>query len=161
MNRNSGEYLPGILNAVTAVAVLLISFLVEFRFPASKELAKPLGLFIVALGMSLVIWASFHIRGAILGEVEPRLDILVRDGPYLFVRHPVYLGMTIALVGAVVAFRSWPGLIGVLLLFLPSEIYRAKLEDKALSRKFGDEWANYAVQTGFILPLIGKERRFH
>jgi protein-S-isoprenylcysteine O-methyltransferase Ste14 len=156
MNRNMNEYLPAILNIVTVVGVLLISFLVELRFPMPKGMAKFLGLFIVYAGMALVIWAAVHIKGALAGMVEPRLDVLVRDGPYRFVRHPVYLGMTIALVGTAVALRSWLGLIGVFLLFLPTEIYRARLEEKALARKFGSEWENYAAQTGFILPFIGK-----
>jgi protein-S-isoprenylcysteine O-methyltransferase Ste14 len=155
MNRNTSEYLPSILNVVAAVGVSLISFFVELRFPISKEIAKFGGLFIVAIGMGLVIWAAAHIRGAFLGEVEPRLDVLVQDGPYRFVRHPVYLGMTIALAGIPVALRSWPGLIGVFVLFLPSEIYRARLEEKAMFRKFGSAWENYATQTGFILPRIG------
>jgi protein-S-isoprenylcysteine O-methyltransferase Ste14 len=121
-----------------------------------KGTAKLLGLFIVYAGMAMVIWAAAHIKGALAGMVEPRLNVLVKDGPYKFVRHPVYLGMTIALVGATVALRSWPGLIGVFHLFLPSEIYRARLEEKALARKFRSEWENYAAQTGFILPFIGK-----
>ncbi len=149
--------LPGILNGVTGVGVLLISFLVELRLPMSREMAKPLGMFIVVTGMSLVVWAATYIKEAFLGEVEPRLDVLVRDGPYRFIRHPVYFGMTLALVGVTVALRSWPGLIGVFLLFLPSEIYRARLEEKALFHKFGCEWENYVTQTGFILPFIGKD----
>jgi len=156
MNRNTNEYLPAILNVVTGIGVTLISFLVEFRFPMHKGTAKLLGLFIVYAGIALVIWAAMHIKGAFMGEVEPKLDVLVRDGPYRFVRHPVYLGMTIALAGLTVALRSWLGLIGVFLLFLPSEVYRAKLEEKALACKFGSEWEIYAAQTGFILPFIGK-----
>ncbi|HXF05338.1 MAG TPA: methyltransferase [Blastocatellia bacterium] len=69
-------------------------------------MAKLAGLIIVYVGMILVVWAAVHIKGAFLGEVELRLDVLVRDGPYRFVPHPVYLGMTIALVALVVALRS-------------------------------------------------------
>lgn len=156
MNRNTNEYLPAILNMVTGIGVFLISFLVEFRFPIPKGTAKFLGLFIVYAGIALVIWAAAYIKGAFLGEVEPRLDVLVRDGPYRFVRHPVYLGMTIALAGLTVALRSWLGLISVFLLFLPSEVNRAKLEEKALACKFGSEWDNYAAQRGFILPFLQK-----
>jgi len=158
MARKTSEYLPGILNAVSGAVVLLLSFVVELRLPPSSELAKPLGLIFVALGMSLAIWASVHIKSAILGEVEPRIQVLVQEGPYRFVRHPVYLGMTVAFLGATIALRSWVGMIGVLLLFLPSVIYRARLEDEALFRRFGSEWVNYAVQTGFILPLVGKAK---
>jgi protein-S-isoprenylcysteine O-methyltransferase Ste14 len=44
----------------------------------------------------------------------------------------------------------------VFLLFLPSEIYRAKLEEKALESKFGSEWEDYTAQTGFFLPYVRK-----
>jgi protein-S-isoprenylcysteine O-methyltransferase Ste14 len=39
---------------------------------------------------------------------------------------------------------------------LPSEIYRAKLEEKALAQKFRAEWENYSKKTGFILPIPKK-----
>lgn len=151
------EYTPSILNGVTGVVVILISFFVDLRFPISREIAKPLGLVIVFLGMALVLWATWHIREAFLGEVEPRLEVLVQDGPYRLLRHPVYLGMTVALAGLTLTTRSWPGLVGVFLLFLPSEIYRARLEENALFRKFGEEWEEYADQTGFFLPFSGRE----
>jgi protein-S-isoprenylcysteine O-methyltransferase Ste14 len=122
-----------------------------------KDIAKPLGLSIVLAGMSLVVCAATHIREAFLGEVEPRLEGLVESGPYRFVRHPVYLGMTIALTDVPISLLSWPGLIGVFLLFLPSEVYRARLEEKALLLKFGEKWKGYASRTGFILPFIGRE----
>jgi protein-S-isoprenylcysteine O-methyltransferase Ste14 len=158
LNRNAGEYLPAILNLVSGGGVLLISFFVEPRIPMSKEIAKPLGLLIVLAGMALVAWAAVHIKRAFLGEVQPRLDVIIQDGPYRMVRHPVYLGMTIALLGAAVSLRSWPGMMAVLLLFLPSEIYRARLEERALSAKFGGEWLKYAARTSFILPLVRSER---
>ena len=157
MNRSMTEYLPAVLNLVAAGIVMLVSFLADLRFPMPKETAKLLGVLVVITGMALVAWAATHIKGAFLGEVEPRLEGLVSSGPYQFVRHPVYLGMTIALAGVPISLRSWPGLIGVFLLFLPSEIYRASLEDQALLRKFGETWRGYARRTGFILPLIGRK----
>ena len=157
MKENTSEYLPAIMNVFTAACVFLFSFLVDFRFSLSREIAKTIGFLLVGIGMTMVLYAALYVKGAFLGEVEPRLKVLVKDGLYLMVRHPVYLGMTIALAGIPVALRSWVGLIGVLVLFLPSEIYRVKLEEKALSNMFGGGWDNYAAQTGFILPLIGRK----
>jgi protein-S-isoprenylcysteine O-methyltransferase Ste14 len=152
MNRNTVKYLPAILTVLAASAVLLLSFFVHPGFPISREAAKTLGILLVAGGMALVVWAATHIRDAFLGEVQPRLAELIQTGPYQFVRHPVYLGMTIALAGVAISLRSWPGLIAVFLLFLPSQVYRARLEEKALLQEFGARWKDYARRTGFILP---------
>ncbi|MDT8307519.1 MAG: isoprenylcysteine carboxylmethyltransferase family protein [Anaerolineae bacterium] len=150
------EYRPALLNVAAAAAVFAISLLIDLSFPLSAQLAKPVGFVVVYAGMALVLWAAYHLRGAFLGEVEPVLDSLVQDGPYRLVRHPVYLGMTVAFAGATIAMRSWLGLLAVFLLFLPSEVYRARLEEAALRSKFGDEWERYAAQTGFMLPSVGR-----
>jgi protein-S-isoprenylcysteine O-methyltransferase Ste14 len=156
MNQSKNEFLPSILNVTAGIAVFLISFLVKIRVPIDIRVAKSLGILMVFVGIALVIWSAMHIKEAFFGEVEPKLDVLIKTGPYRFVRHPVYLGMTIALTGIPVAMRSCYGLIGVFLLFLPSEIYRAKLEEKALKGKFGSEWEAYAARTGFMLPSVIK-----
>lgn len=159
MDSRLKEHLPGALTILNGGAVFLISFLVKLRFSMPKEIAKPIGFGFIVVGMSLVIWAAAYVKEAFLGEVEPELNVIVKNGPYRFVRHPVYLGMTIAILGVPIALRSWPGLIAALLLFLPTEIYRAKLEEKALLRKFGKEWEKYAAQTGFFLPFIGIKKQ--
>lgn len=136
--------------------IVFISLAVKSRFSMPKEIARPLGILITFAGLSLSVWAILYIKGGILGIVKPRLNILVKDGPYKFIRHPFYLGMAIIFTGVTVTLRNWLGLAGVFILFLPCEIYRAQFEDKALFRKFGVEWRDYANQTGFFLPFLKK-----
>jgi len=153
LNRKEIEYLPGFFNGLAGIGVIVLSFLTKLCLPISSNVSRPLGFFLVFTGILLVIWATFYIKRAILGEIQPKLGILIQSGPYQIIRHPVYLGMTIALLGVPISLRSWPGIIGVFLLFLPSEIYRAKREEKELSKKFGNQWENYIKRTGFILPI--------
>ncbi len=154
MKHRRNEYLPAVLNGVTAIGVLLVSFLVDQRLPVSMGTAKWIGIALVYTGMALVVWAAVHIKAAIRGMVNPVLDHLVKEGPYKFIRHPVYLGTTIALVGVAVSLRSWPGLLVLLFLFLPSELHRARLEEKVLAEKFGEEWEDYVNRTGFFVPFF-------
>jgi protein-S-isoprenylcysteine O-methyltransferase Ste14 len=142
------------MNVLTGLGTLVTGLAVELRLPLPPDVAKLLGLTVLAVGIGLIAWAVFHIRSAFLGEVEPTVERLATDGPYRFVRHPAYLGMTIALLGATIAMRSWPAILVLFFLFLPSEIYRAKLEEQALARKFGPQWESYAEQTPFLLPFI-------
>lgn len=154
MRQRFGEHLSPALNAIAGISVLLISFFVEQRIQVNTRVAKQVGIVVVSLGILLVVWSAFHLEEAFLGEVEPKREDIVRSGPYRFVRHPVYLGMTIALAGAAISLRSWLGLLAVFGIFLPSVIYRANLEENSLWRKHGSEWESYANETGFLFPLL-------
>ncbi len=154
MKIDAREYWPSTLNFISASIVFLISFFIETKISMSKEILMKFGVIIVVFGMLIVVWATIYIKKAILGEIEPKLNILIKNGPYRFIRHPVYLGMTIAILGVPLSLGNWLGIIAVFLLFLPSEIYRAKLEEKKLAIKFGIEWENYVKQTNSILPFI-------
>ena len=147
------KYFPIVLNVSTAFFVILVSFLNYFKFSGSMMNFKLLGIIIVYVGMGIFIWAAIYLKKAISGLINPRLDYVVKNGPYRFCRHPVYFGITIALIGLAISLRSWLGIFTVLLLFIPSEIYRAKLEEKALADKFGDEWLNYVKNTSFFIPI--------
>jgi len=117
-----------------------------------------LGFCILYGGMAFFLWAAFHLKGAISGGVSPRLNRLVVRGPFRVVRHPVYVAMTVAMIGASLVTRSALGLLAVGLLFLPTEIHRAKREERALEEKFGGTWKDYAVCTGFFFPRFGRRR---
>lgn len=76
------------------------------------------GQVITILGLLLVLWAMGTL-GQSFG-VAPSDRGLVKEGPYRFVRHPMYLGELISLAGAVVGDASWwnVALLHVLLLTL-------------------------------------------
>ncbi|MBU7017788.1 MAG: isoprenylcysteine carboxylmethyltransferase family protein [Theionarchaea archaeon] len=148
------EHVSGVLFGFTGLGVLIISFLLDICMPLPAKVATPVGIGCICAGMCMVVWAARHLKEAIAGEVEPVLDILVEQGPYQVVRHPVYFGLGVALIGTTILMRSLPGFICVFLLFLPSAVYRAKLEEQALAERFGCEWEAYIRKTGFFLPRL-------
>jgi protein-S-isoprenylcysteine O-methyltransferase Ste14 len=151
----------GILNLVAVVLVFYISYLTKLGFSLPENLnRKILGLIIVYLGMAIVVWAVWHLRKGIFGGIEPEKNHLVKTGPYKHIRHPVYLGMTIAMLGIPIFFVSWMGLLAVLIIFLPTEIYRAILEEKLLASKFGKEWDEYKGKSGFLFPPLHYRRQY-
>jgi len=119
------EYLPAVLNLFAASIIIIISFSDYFKFSIPSINAKLVGIIIVYIGMGIFLYASFYLKRAITGMIQPRLDNLVTKGPYKYCRHPVYLGITIAFIGLTIALKSWLGLLVVFLIFLPSEIHRA------------------------------------
>lgn len=158
MNERLREHLPGLANILSALAVCAASLLDHSHFLLPATLAPWAGGALVALGFLVIAWAAAHIRRGFYGSVYPRTDRLVTTGPYRFVRHPAYLGMTVALAGIAVGRASGLGLACVALLFLPSVAWRARLEDAALRRHFGEEWLQYAARTGAMWPRRPRAR---
>ena len=79
---------------------------------------------------------------------------LVRDGPYARVRHPIYLGMLLFLLGLAVAFGHWLQLAFALPLFLAGTAIRTRLEDRLLESQFGQEFCDYAQATPALIPRL-------
>ena len=51
-------------------------------------------------------------------------------------------------------FNSLWGMGLTLFGFIPAGIYRARLEEEALARRFGKEWDEYTARTFFFLPPL-------
>ena len=79
---------------------------------------------------------------------------LVTTGPYRLVRHPIYLGLALLAMGEALAFGSWPALMIVLSGIVPTFAWRARAEEKLLSRTFGERYAVYRQRTKMIIPYV-------
>lgn len=153
------EHIPATLHVASIFLVFLMATFIEFRLPLPVEITSLLGACSIVLGAFLISWAVLHLKKGITGELKPKTEELVKEGPYRFIRHPTYLGMIILFIGFFIWVKSFTGVIGVFTLFLPPTVYRAKLEEEALHQKFGNEWDSYTDKTGFIFPSLKNKRR--
>jgi protein-S-isoprenylcysteine O-methyltransferase Ste14 len=132
------------------VLAFLSNLLVCFLDPTEFKGTRAPGQVVFLLGGLLLLYVTCYLRSGFLGEVEPNLDHLVTAGPYRWCRHPLYLSfMVIILLGIDLMFGSPVGILATLFLALPSVIYRARLEEKALADRFGEEWEAYKKRTRF------------
>lgn len=79
---------------------------------------------------------------------------LVTTGPYRLVRHPIYLGLALLVLGEALAFGSWPALMIVLFGIVPTFAWRARAEEVLLGRTFGEHYAVYRQRTKMIIPYV-------
>jgi protein-S-isoprenylcysteine O-methyltransferase Ste14 len=146
--------LVALCHALTGVAVMVISYFVKSDLLVPIDFLKPLGFALFILGMILFTVAVATLKEAFLGNVEPVTESLITTGPFKYVRHPVYLGMVISVLGLALGMKSLWGLICAIAIFVPLGVYRAKLEEMALAEAFADEWNDYVRRTYFMFPPL-------
>ena len=106
-------------------------------------------------GVGLRYWAFHVLRN------QWRVDVsdvsgerhLVQEGPYRYMRHPLYLGACLAAIGLPVFLGAWGALAFGVLVFLPLEVIRAYYEERFLRDLFGTGYRNYAAQVWAFLPM--------
>jgi protein-S-isoprenylcysteine O-methyltransferase Ste14 len=79
---------------------------------------------------------------------------LVTTGPYRLVRHPIYSGFVLFAAGEAVAFGSSPAVMIVLFGMAPTFAWRARAEERVLTRTFGDRYVAYRQRTKMIIPHV-------
>lgn len=129
------------------------------------ELAVPdalrwAGLALVLTGIALSMWAALTLGRHFDMEVELHAGHeVVRAGPYALVRHPVYSGLALHLLGACLATGNLLLLAGTLLVALPAFSLRAAVEERLLREHLGPGYAEYAREVGMLVPFIGTAPR--
>jgi protein-S-isoprenylcysteine O-methyltransferase Ste14 len=88
------------------------------------------------------------------GTVQVKQDHqLIRDGPYRFVRHPIYTGVLMAILGTAVAVGHWCGLFAVLIAF-GSFWRKLTLEERFMWETFGSVYEEYRARTAALIPFL-------
>jgi protein-S-isoprenylcysteine O-methyltransferase Ste14 len=119
-------------------------------------IAMVIGLF----GAVIALWCIFTF--AIIGKGTPApFDPprrLVINGPYHYVRNPMYIGAGLSLAGAALFFESWPVLVYTGVLFLITHLLIVFYEEPTLRETFGKDYETYCIKVNRWLPRIGNSK---
>lgn len=127
--------------------VLAVVLIVVYAATAEpKPLLAAIGLPIATLGALVRLYAS----GFIVKNQE-----LATDGPYRFVRHPLYTGNILLVIGFAVAGSRWWGLPLALFFFWFYYPTAIEYEDRKLRRIFGAAWETWSARTPALVPRFG------
>jgi protein-S-isoprenylcysteine O-methyltransferase Ste14 len=77
----------------------------------AKPVSSTIGYLLVILGIAMRLWAAGYI-GPEARKSEFNADYVIRNGPYKFLRHPLYVGNFFLVLGVVVLFNPsrWVGI---------------------------------------------------
>jgi len=119
-----------------------------------SDFLRYLGLGCVGVGAGLRVAAMAQL-GPLFSTfvVIQKEHALVTTGLYRWVRHPIYTGSLIAVLGIFLVFRS--KLVGLALpLYLAGTLWRMQDEEQLLREVFGVEFLAYQSRTWRLLPFI-------
>jgi protein-S-isoprenylcysteine O-methyltransferase Ste14 len=146
------------------VPLLIAGYLLaapQVPIPLLDERFAPLAIWPAALGAALTfaglvfsIWARFVIAGNWSDFVQVKQDHeLIVDGPYRWVRHPIYTGLLLMFAGTALAVGEWRGVLAVVV--AAAAFWRKlKLEEAVMRHQFGDAYAEYAARVPALVPFL-------
>ena len=124
-----------------ALGLVLMAIFALFAQP--EPLSFWVGTAVALAGMLIRLYAS----GFIVKNQQ-----LATNGPYSIVRHPLYTGNLLLLIGFTFASGQWWALIVAGLFwwfYYPTAI---EYEDRKLHRIFGDSWADWSGTVPAVIP---------
>jgi protein-S-isoprenylcysteine O-methyltransferase Ste14 len=121
------------------------------------EYSTPVGVvgaIIVALGLATALWARRSLGGNWSGLVALKENHeLVERGPYRYVRHPIYSGILLMVLGtAIVSGRaSW--FLAFFAVFIGVSV-KARAEERLLTKHFPEAYPSYRRRVKALIPFI-------
>lgn len=127
-----------------------------FVRPTAFGVLQLLGLIITTTGAVIALWCilTFTISGKGTPAPFDPPRRLVIEGPYRFVRNPMYIGAGLALTGAALFYGSWSLLGYVGFFFFAAHLFVLGYEEPALRRTFGDVYEAYCRQVKRWWPSV-------
>ncbi len=112
-----------------------------------------IGLALWIAGIALAVWARLYI-GRNWGMPMTRREDpdLVTTGPYRFIRHPIYTGIILAMIGTALAISLF-GLIVVAVIAVLFA-YSASREESFLAGEFPATFPDYKARTKMLIPFV-------
>ncbi len=142
------------LTGLTALSVVLVVRV--FRgggLAVHSPVLGSIGAVVFASGLGLAIWARVHLGrnwGMPMSQkAEPEL---VTHGPYRLVRHPIYSGLLLALLGTALVNN----LIGLIIVPILGAYfyYSASVEERNLTAAFPTAYPAYRARTKLLIPFL-------
>ena len=138
--------------------LVLVAFLVARLFGTStlvvhSPVLRIVGTVLFAAGLALALWARIYLGRnwgmPMTKKAEPEL---VTSGPYRYVRHPIYSGILLALLGTALATNLY--LLIALVIAGAYFIYSASVEERLMTDTFPAAYGPYKAATKMLIPFV-------
>ncbi len=126
---------------------LLLTIGLHFILPIMQLIYAPyrfIGILLLGIGFWLNMWADglFKKKNTTVKPFEKSTSLIL-EGPFRISRHPMYLGMVIALLGMAIILGSLITFLVPIAFFITMQIVFIRHEERALEQTFGQKYLDY------------------
>lgn len=137
---------------------LPIAWLNRPLFPATVLICL-IGAGLVTVGIAFVAWARLTLgRNWSSSSALKQDHELIRSGPYRWVRHPIYTGLSVAILGSALEHGEVRSLLAVAICAI-GFWSRIRAEEQLLMQQFQSEYTAYADEVPAFFPSPQSARR--
>ncbi len=138
------------------IVILMFLLLRVFKLGSlavNSPVLEVVGAILFLAGLGLAVWARIYLgRNWGMPMTQKDEPELVTSGPYRYVRHPIYSGILLAMLGtALAASLYWLVALAVLGIYF---IYSATVEEKLLATSFPATYPSYKTKTKMLIPFV-------
>ena len=135
------------------VAFLLTRVLGTHSLAVHSLVLQVVGTVLFAAGLALCVWARIYLgRNWGMPMTKKEEPELVTSGPYRYVRHPIYSGLLLALLGTALATNLY--LLIALVIGGAYFIYSATVEEQLMTDSFPAAYGQYKAATKMLIPFV-------
>jgi protein-S-isoprenylcysteine O-methyltransferase Ste14 len=141
--RNSGEAITDWIAARLGITIHANAY----------QLVYAIGSLLVFVAAMLRTWGTSYLRGDVMRDSRVHTERLLADGPYRYVRNPLYIGniLLAAGVGLMASRIGFVVLVAGMIIFVLRLISR---EETELARDQGEAYQRYCAAVPRILPAL-------
>ncbi|MBO0729722.1 MAG: isoprenylcysteine carboxylmethyltransferase family protein [Acidimicrobiaceae bacterium] len=141
------------LVAIVLAVVLVRSHPFGSRGTTNDPWREAIGLALFAAGLGVAIWARRYLGRNWGMPMSQKVDPeLITTGPYHRVRHPIYSGLLLAMIGTTIALSLYV-LVVVAAIGLYF-VYSAFMEERYMASRFPETYPAYKQSTRMLIPFI-------
>ena len=159
LERPAGSRLERSAELLAIPGLLSVSaYVINPEWMAWAALPMPTWLRLIGIGLAVLGFALLQWSQITLGKNwsdRPRIteeQELVTDGPYRWIRHPIYTAFLMIMTATLFISANW--FIGLVWIGLTTLDIRARIgwEEEMLEARFGEPYREYQKETGALLP---------
>ncbi|HEV2619430.1 MAG TPA: isoprenylcysteine carboxylmethyltransferase family protein [Acidobacteriaceae bacterium] len=128
------------------------------RIGAAFNVVLIAGILCAGLGAWLRTWGSAYLSVDVMRDGEMRSDSVVADGPYRYLRNPLYLGVWVHTL-ALALLMPLSGAIFTMALIVVHELRLIFGEEAFLRGRLGEAYLAYCAKVPRLLPALGPRVR--